>query len=173
VTQTLRHAIPNSCSLARMILGVAFPFVPPEWRLWLIIAAAITDFLDGFLARLLHAESELGRMLDPIADKVFVLILVGTLIAEGTLHSFWALGIAARDLAVILGVLLVVLQRRWQTTREMRPSWLGKCTTAGQFAVLLVLVVWGTAPVWSLMLTTLLSVAAAVGYARSFGQQTV
>jgi len=150
-----------------MLLGVAFPLVPPEWRLWLIIAAAITDFLDGFLARLLHAESELGRMLDPIADKVFVLILVGTLIAEGTLHPLWALGIAARDLAVILGVIVVVLQRRWQTTREMRPSWLGKCTTAGQFAVLLVLVVWGTAPVWLLALTTLLSVAAAVGYARS------
>jgi len=147
-----------------MLLGVAFPFVPPEWRLWVIIVAAITDFLDGFLARLLHAESDLGRMLDPIADKVFVLILVGTLLAEGTLHPLWAVGIAARDLAVLLGVLLVLFQGRWQTTREMRPSWLGKCTTAGQFAVLMVLAVWGEAPLWLLAVTTSLSLAAAVGY---------
>ncbi|MBA4190076.1 MAG: hypothetical protein C0467_18990 [Planctomycetaceae bacterium] len=168
MTQTLRHAIPNSCSLARLLLGGVFPFIPVEWRLWVIIIAAITDFLDGFLARLLHAESDFGRMLDPMADKAFVLMLVGTLLAEGAIHPLWALGIATRDLAVLLGVIVVVFQRRWQTACQMRPSWLGKCTTAAQFAVLLVLVVWGETPMWLLVLTTTLSTAAAVGYVRGY-----
>jgi CDP-diacylglycerol--glycerol-3-phosphate 3-phosphatidyltransferase/cardiolipin synthase len=164
----LRHAIPNACSLARMLLGFAFPFLPLEWRLWVILVAAITDFLDGFLARLLHAESDLGRMLDPMADKVFVLMLAGTLLAEGAIQPLWALGIAARDVAVLLGVAVVLVRRRWETARQMRPSFLGKCTTAAQFAVLLWLAIWSEAPLWLLTLTTVLSVAAAVGYAKDF-----
>ncbi|MFO0825521.1 MAG: CDP-alcohol phosphatidyltransferase family protein [Gemmataceae bacterium] len=168
----LRHAIPNACSLGRMLLGFAFPLLPLEWRLWVILVAAITDFLDGFLARLLHAESDLGRMLDPVADKVFVLMLAGTLLAEGAIHPVWALGIAARDMAVLLGVVVVLVRGRWETAKQMRPSFLGKCTTAAQFAVLLWLVVWGGTPLWLLTLTTLLSIAAAVGYTREFGLRT-
>jgi hypothetical protein len=45
---------------------------------------------------------------------------------------------------------------------------LGKCTTAAQFAVLLWLAIWSEAPLWLLTLTTVLSVAAAVGYAKDF-----
>jgi hypothetical protein len=50
----------------------------------------------------------------------------------------------------------------------MRPSWLGKCTTAAQFAVLLVLVGWEAATPWLLIPTVALSVAAAADYARQF-----
>lgn len=170
MNRTLRHAIPNACSLARFLFGFAFPFVPDEWRLWLILAAAVSDFLDGFLARLLHAESDLGRALDPLADKAFVLMLVGTLIAEGTLHPLWALGIATRDVAVLVGVAWVLLRGRVEAARRMRPSLVGKCTTAAQFAVLLALVAWGEAPGALLAVTTALSTGAAVGYARVVGR---
>jgi phosphatidylglycerophosphate synthase len=133
-----------------------------------VIVAALTDALDGFMARWLRAESDTGRLLDPVADKGFVLALVGTLLAEGALHPLWALGIAVRDIVVLVGLMDTIVRRRWAVGRKMRPSWLGKCTTAAQFAVLLVLVAWGSAPVWLLVLMTALSGLAAVDYVRAF-----
>jgi len=160
--------IPNALSASRIVLGIAFPFVPGELRLWVVLAAALSDALDGLAARVLRSESDIGRLLDPAADKFFILVLVGTLLAERTLHPLWALGLAARDIVVLAGLFYTILRRQWSVGRRMRPSWLGKCTTAAQFAVLLVLVAWGSAPVWLLGLVTALSAAAAIDYVRIF-----
>jgi phosphatidylglycerophosphate synthase len=165
---SLLPLIPNGLSAARIVLGLAFPFTPVEWRLWIVIAAAVSDALDGLAARWLGAESNTGRLLDPVADKFFVLMLVGTLLAEGALHPLWAVGLAARDITVLVGLLYVIARRQWARGRRLRPSALGKVTTAAQFGVLLVLVIWGSAPVWLLAAVTLLSAVAAVGYARAF-----
>jgi CDP-diacylglycerol--glycerol-3-phosphate 3-phosphatidyltransferase/cardiolipin synthase len=156
-----------------LVLGLAFPWISPEWRLWVIVVAALTDLLDGLAARWFHAESETGRLLDPIADKVFVLVVIGTLIAEETLHPLWAFGIVVRDLVVLSGLAFVTVRRQWERGRRMRPSWVGKCTTAAQFAVFLTFAVWNTAPLALLIPTVLLSVIAAVDYARVFGFQSV
>lgn len=167
VNSSLLTLIPNGLSAARIALGVAFPFVPTEWRLWVVVVAALSDMLDGLVARWLRAESDTGRLLDPIADKFFVFVLAGTLLAEGALSPLWAVGLAARDLTVLVGLVYVIARRQWARGRKLRPSLLGKCTTAAQFAVLLVLVVW-PAPVWLLGAVTLLSAATAVDYARKF-----
>lgn len=164
----LRYAIPNALSGSRIVLGLAFPFLSTDGRLAVVIVAALTDALDGLMARWLRAESNAGRLLDPVADKVFVLALVGTLLVEGTLHPFWALGIAIRDIVVLAGLVYTIIRRQWSVGRKMRPSWLGKCTTAAQFAVLLVLVARGNAPVWLLALMTALSGLAALDYIRAF-----
>jgi phosphatidylglycerophosphate synthase len=160
--------IPNGLSVARLLLGVAFPFVLAEWRVWVIVAAALSDALDGLAARWLNAESDTGRVLDPVADKVFVLVLVCTLLAEGTLHPLWVLGLAARDVVVLAGVAVVLLRGRWRDARRMPPTLLGKCTTAAQFAVLLVAAARGEVPVWLLVPAVALSLAAAADYARRF-----
>lgn len=66
------------------------------WLRWvalgLFIAAAITDFFDGYLARSLAQQSSLGRMLDPIADKLLVSSCLLMLAADGTITgwSLWA-----------------------------------------------------------------------------------
>jgi cardiolipin synthase (CMP-forming) len=69
----------------------------------LFIIAAITDFFDGFLARRWHLTSSLGRMLDPIADKVLVAVVLLVLSADGILrggHIWAAVIILSREVLV-------------------------------------------------------------------------
>ena len=83
--------------LAAVPLVVAFLFWPTDyWARWtalaLYSAAAITDFLDGYLARAWSQQSSLGRMLDPIADKLLVAAVLLALVADKTIAgwSLWA-----------------------------------------------------------------------------------
>jgi phosphatidylglycerophosphate synthase len=160
------HILPNAFSVARLILGLAFPLLPADWRWGVIVLAAITDAFDGWTARWLGAESNLGRLLDPLADKVFVLAVAGVLLAEGAIRPLWALGVACRDLVVLMGLAYLTATRQWAVGRRLRPSALGKATTALQFVLLVVLVIENQAPLWLLSATVLLSSAAAVDYTR-------
>ncbi|MFO0807388.1 MAG: CDP-alcohol phosphatidyltransferase family protein [Gemmataceae bacterium] len=162
--------VPNALSLARIALGLVFPFVPDPWRIWVVALAAATDAGDGLTARWLCVESDTGRLLDPIADKAFVLLLASTLLADGSIDPLWAVGIGTRDIVVLTGAALVALRRDWAAFRRMRPTWLGKCVTVGQFAVLLAAVVRGSAPLWLLGATTILSIGSAIGYFVGFVQ---
>jgi len=95
------------------------------------IAAAITDFLDGYLARLWQQQSALGRMLDPIADKVLVSVVLLVLSADGILfggHIWAAIIILAREVLVsglreFLGELQVSVPvtqiAKWKTTVQL------------------------------------------------------
>jgi cardiolipin synthase len=83
--------------LAAVPLVVAFLFWPAEpWARWTALAiytaAAITDFFDGYLARAWSQQSSLGRMLDPIADKLLVAAVLLALTADKTISgwSLWA-----------------------------------------------------------------------------------
>tara|TARA_A100001037_G_scaffold240068_1_gene219865 strand:- start:726 stop:1277 length:552 start_codon:yes stop_codon:yes gene_type:complete len=58
------------------------------WALGLFFGLAITDFLDGYLARKLDQKSELGALMDPIADKVLVAALIVALVARGDIAGW-------------------------------------------------------------------------------------
>lgn len=68
--------VPNTLTVARMGMGiVVFWLISMEWHaaaLGLFVAAAISDALDGYLARLLDQDTPLGRQLDPLIDKVLI-----------------------------------------------------------------------------------------------------
>ena len=97
-------ALPNLLTYARiaavpLVVGCLFAdsfLGGGMWLRWvavgLFIAAAITDFFDGYLARSLAQQSSLGRMLDPIADKLLVSSCLLMLAADGTIvgWSLWA-----------------------------------------------------------------------------------
>jgi phosphatidylglycerophosphate synthase len=168
VNRRYLQLIPNGLSAARLVLGAAFPFVPPDLRVALVGAAALSDALDGPAARWLRAESDTGRLLDPVADKFFVLVLAGTLVAEGAIPPPWAVGLASRDITVLIGLIYLIARRQWARGRRLRPSAVGKCATAAQFVALAVVVVRGTAPVWLLAAVTVLCAAAAIDYVRAF-----
>ena len=78
----MRWTIPNTLTLLRLIaapgVAVMFLYFARPWADWLalilFLGAAITDYFDGYLARLWRQESRIGAMLDPIADKAMVVI---------------------------------------------------------------------------------------------------
>ncbi len=95
--------IPNILTVMRLVAapGVAILFLyfqrpVADWfALVLFVSAAITDFLDGYLARLWKQESKFGAMLDPIADKAMVIIalvvIVGLSTADKLVMDAWIL----------------------------------------------------------------------------------
>jgi CDP-diacylglycerol--glycerol-3-phosphate 3-phosphatidyltransferase len=92
--------LPNILTFGRVAivpLVVACLFWPDEYELrWtalgLFIVAGVSDFFDGYLARAWEQQSALGRMLDPIADKLLVSSVLLILVADGTIKSWtlWA-----------------------------------------------------------------------------------
>lgn len=91
--------LPNLLTYSRILavpaIVLCFSFEGPASRwiaLTLYVAAAVTDWLDGYLARAWAQQSALGRMLDPIADKLLVGVVLLLLAAEGTIggYSMWA-----------------------------------------------------------------------------------
>ncbi len=90
--------LPNVLTYGRVVavpVVVACMFWPEEfWMRWAALAvfavAAITDFFDGYLARAWQQQSTLGRMLDPIADKLLVSATLLMLVADRTINS-WAI----------------------------------------------------------------------------------
>ncbi|SHK11654.1 CDP-diacylglycerol--glycerol-3-phosphate 3-phosphatidyltransferase [Rhodothermus profundi] len=136
----MRH-LPNALTIARIVLTpvllvllLSGTFTGQLAALGLFVAAAISDYLDGKLARSFRARSRLGQFLDPFADKVLVL---GTFVCLAILlpHQipWWAVGIiAGRDL-------LVTALRTWAEARgqSLRTLPLAKTKTTVQLVFLI------------------------------------
>ena len=78
-----------------VIIGLFY--VTDAWAAWtclaLYVIGAITDFLDGWVARKFDQVSELGKLMDPIADKIFVAALLLMLVANGRIDGFWVIAV--------------------------------------------------------------------------------
>jgi cardiolipin synthase (CMP-forming) len=89
-------SVPNLLTYGRVaavpvVVGCLFWSEIPLMRwvaLGIFIAAGISDFLDGYLARMLSQQSALGQMLDPIADKLLVAAVLMMLVADHTISSY-------------------------------------------------------------------------------------
>jgi cardiolipin synthase len=126
--------IPNLLTATRLLLT---PFV--AWRLavhdvqgafWLFAAAALTDLLDGNLARLLNQRSVLGAWLDPIADKVMLLTTLSMLCLTDLLPMWLLWVVLVRDLVILAGA---EGYRRLTGGLDVRPTLSGKLAIALEF----------------------------------------
>ncbi len=163
--------LPNVLTGLRFGLAITFPLIPPRWRLPIVLLAAASDGLDGWIARRFRGTSWIGGLLDAAADKAFVLIVLFTALAEGRLSGAELALLLPRDMVVALMALGAVLARRWTVFRRIPARRFGKWTTAALFALFVLLVVephWPTAtrvlPI-ALTVTSLVSMLAAIDYA--------
>lgn len=110
-SRRLAISLPNLLTYLRIAIIpviVGLLFWPGEdamrwWALGLYTIAGITDFLDGYLARIYDEQSSLGRMLDPIADKLLIAACLLMLVADGSISgwSLWAaIVILSREILV-------------------------------------------------------------------------
>ncbi|HNQ05339.1 MAG TPA: CDP-alcohol phosphatidyltransferase family protein [Thiobacillaceae bacterium] len=129
--------IPNLLTGLRILL---MPFVAwylwqgdVERAFWVFVVAALTDLLDGNLARLLKQRTVLGAWLDPIADKLMLLTTLGMLCLTGLLPLWLLWTVLIRD-----GVILAGAEgyRRLTGGLDVRPTISGKLATAMEFILI-------------------------------------
>lgn len=148
--------LPNILTLARFALAPIFALTVigdhPFGALWVIFAAAATDVLDGFTARLLGLRTGIGTVIDPLADKVlgataYVLLSIKSLGMANAIPIWLTATVLGRDFIILAGGVVISLARG---RREFRPSLLGKITTVMQVTTIfwVVLVNCGQASAW-------------------------
>ena len=159
-----RLNLPNLLSLSRVALAVAFPFArDPVPQAVLIVAAGASDFLDGWIARARHTASRWGALLDPVTDRIFVVVAIATYVAIGALTPAELLMMLIRDIMTATGFVVARFVPSLQRV-PFKARWLGKIVTTLQLVVLLAV---PFAPRWvhSLVIAiAVLSVAAVVDY---------
>ncbi|MCE5317984.1 MAG: CDP-alcohol phosphatidyltransferase family protein [Parachlamydia sp.] len=130
--------VPNFISLLRIPLAFVFLQEHPIYRAAAILAALLTDGLDGYIARQFKQKGRVGTLLDPITDKFFVFFVLFTLISENRISPTESAILICRDFSVILyGFYLAWRGRLFDY--QFRAIWCGKITTVLQFTVLLCL----------------------------------
>jgi cardiolipin synthase (CMP-forming) len=160
--------VPNALSLARLLGVPLFLWLilirQDWWALGVLVLAGTTDWLDGKLARMLDQTSRLGTVLDPMADRLYILATLVGLTLRGIVPLWLAALLVLRE--VLLGLTFPVLSRHGYGF--LRVSFAGKAATANllyAFPLLLLgdhtgtyaevaritgwaFVLWGTALYW-------------------------
>jgi len=163
----LKH-LPNSLTLLRMALAFVFPFAPEQYRLVIVIVALATEYLDGAVSRWFSLQTPLGALLDPIADKCFVLSVSVVMFLETDITWWQFLLFGARDITVFCGASFVTWEKNWRAFFNVVPRIPGKIATVFQFLVFLSFVGLNTIPNWLLVLTIIISVLSALDYLYLF-----
>lgn len=122
--------IPNLISVIRLALIPVFVWLlvsadEPVWAGLLLGVIGATDWVDGYLARKLDQVSEVGKILDPLADRIAVLVAVIAGLATGYLPAWFAWLLIVREILVGIGAIVVAL--RGHTSLAVRH--LGKLAT--------------------------------------------
>lgn len=141
--------IPNILTFLRLCLipFVCYNIIFSNFNkaLVLIIIAVITDGLDGFIARKFNQTTEIGKIIDPIADKTLVMMGIISLYISNPpkISVFLLLIIIFREVYILAGAgYLVVFVRNF----EIRPTYTGKFTAFTQFVMLISAVAGGVYP---------------------------
>ena len=156
--------LPNTISLSRVVLALAFVLVSEPWdRIALIAVAGFTDLIDGWLARRGKSESTTGALLDPIADRIFVLVAISTYLIEGQLTTGQYFIFLTRDLATAVGF---VVAKIIPTLRPavFRARMLGKIVTVVQLITLVAIIVVPELTNALVMTIGIISIASIVDY---------
>lgn len=137
--------LPTIITVARIVLVPVFALVylwPESWTYWvaagLFALAAVTDWLDGYLARKLGQSTRFGAFLDPVADKIIVVTALVLLVGQH--GNIW---LTVPCVVIILRELVISALREWMAEMNRRGlvevSWVGKVKTFVQMTAVAVL----------------------------------
>lgn len=147
---------PGLVSLSRVVLAVLFPLVVDDagWAIGVLAAAALSDVVDGWLARRFGWATPTGAVVDGVTDKLFVATVAVTLLVHRYLGVWEVLLLATREIGE--APLVVWWAAHWDRRRlkaeDPKANAWGKAATVLQF-VAVVLAIWGDrradAAIWS------------------------
>ncbi len=149
--------VPNLLTIFRMVLVPVFVTLLVYQRFVLALAAfitaGITDGLDGLLARRFDQRSQLGTILDPIADKLMLVTAFVVLSMRGVFPQpvpshlpipFWVtVAVISRDVFIVVGAAAINIMTGF---RGFRPSWLGKLNTTVQIIAIAIIMLAASVP---------------------------
>ncbi len=144
---------------------------------YLLLFSAISDFLDGFIARKTNSVSLAGTILDPLADKLFLNTLILIVFIKSYLFVFdlpwWAVVLfLSKDIMLIVGSILLFIVKA--EASFIRPAFIGKIATSLEFG-LMISIFWGL-PYWIVMLLFIIAmimVGASGFYYVSYGMKVL
>jgi cardiolipin synthase len=136
--------VPNALTLGRLLCIPVFVFLltRPDHAGWypaalLLGVLGLTDFVDGYVARHFSQVSNVGKVLDPLADRLLLAVAALSIIAVGALPVWVAVLVVSREALVAVGFLVVAAAGG----RRMDVQWAGKAGTFGlMFALPLFLI---------------------------------
>jgi cardiolipin synthase len=124
--------IPNLLSIGRLLCVPLFLYLlfgrhDRAWAAILLAALGATDWVDGYVARHFDQVSTLGKVLDPLADRILLGVAVVALLVDGSVPAW--VGVLAIAREVVVGVAAVVLAA--MGARRIDVTWVGKAGTFG------------------------------------------
>ena len=152
--------VPNMLTVFRMVLIPVFVTLLFYQRFVLALAvfviAGLTDGLDGLLARRFQQESQLGTVLDPIADKLmmvtaFIVLSMRSIFPQPVPSHlpipFWVtIAVISRDVFIVVGAAAINIMTGF---RGFRPSWLGKANTTVQIIAIAIIMFAASVPYYT------------------------
>ncbi len=168
-----RKHFPNLLTVLRLFSSFLLWFPNDQLKIALFVFAIVTEFLDGFLARLWDVRSTFGQILDPIADKFFSITMITVLVVEGKLGLYHVFAICMRDLMVIGGALSILAAGFAKNFKKMPPLVLGKVTTVVQFIYIADVLLFERVEGASFWAAFFMSFLSACDYLRAFFQNKI
>ena len=173
-------SVPNQLTLIRMLLVpfilISMIYGQHDMALYLFLAAALTDGVDGLVARHFNQQTLLGAYLDPLADKIFLSSAFFVQSLTGRIPWWLTILVLSRDVIIIATALVTALATQ---IRNFPPSMLGKTNTAVQISTVFLVLVHNAFPQsWSgpivegvFWVTAATTMASAVQYAVDYSRR--
>lgn len=127
--------VPNVITIIRLCLLPVFVWLlfgadDRAAAAYLLAGIGVTDFLDGYIARHFDQVSELGKVLDPIADRLLFFVGIGCILVDGSIPTWFAVAVLAREVLVAGATLTLAALG----AARVDVTWFGK---AGAFALMM------------------------------------
>jgi len=129
--------LPNILTLARILLLPFFAatLLYGEYKIALLVfvSASVTDFLDGLIARIRKQETYFGKILDPVADKLFLITSFVLMSVSGLMPKWLTVVVISKDVIVLTGSMILYLVTH---SLKIEPTFFGKLASACQFVLI-------------------------------------